>query len=72
VRPDGGLGSVGYLELVQHAGHVVLDRLQGQAQRTIVLITAAGCVLALAKPDNHVGWIMVAAAMGLETWRGQV
>jgi signal transduction histidine kinase len=30
---------------------------------TIVLIAAAGCVLALARPDNRVGWIMVAAAM---------
>ena len=29
---------------------------------TIVLIAAAGCVLALARPDNRVGWIMVAAA----------
>ena len=30
---------------------------------TIVLIAAAGCVLALARPDNRVGSIMVAAAM---------
>ena len=29
---------------------------------TIVLIAAAGCVLALARPDNRVGSIMVAAA----------
>lgn len=29
---------------------------------SIVLIAAAGCVLALARPDNRVGWIMVAAA----------
>jgi signal transduction histidine kinase len=30
---------------------------------TIVLIAAAGCVLALARPENRVGSIMVAAAM---------
>ncbi|MBL7494359.1 sensor histidine kinase [Frankia sp. AgW1.1] len=28
---------------------------------TIVLITLAGCVLALARPDNRVGWVMAAA-----------
>lgn len=29
---------------------------------TIALLAAAGCVLALARPDNRVGWLMLAAA----------
>ena len=28
---------------------------------TITLVAAAGCVLALARPDNRVGWVMVSA-----------